>query len=103
MRAKRQGRQVVEKELVNLRKATDKAAAHVQKASGDLTERLIGLERMVEQGLTSDDLWSRLEAISQELETLRATSESEFMKLRQSAEREFMALLGTSSRIAKPS
>ena len=101
MRAEIPGRKVVEKELVNLRRATEKASAHLRKASGDLTSRLVALERMVERGLTSDDLWSRLEAIGRELETLRAASETELSKLRQSSEREFKALLGTSGRVAR--
>ena len=94
-------RQKVEKELVHLRKATDKASSHLKKASGDLAGRMAAVERMVEKGLTSDDLWDRLDAIGGELETLRVASEKELARLRESSEREFRALFGTSSRIAR--
>jgi hypothetical protein len=101
MRVKTPGRKIVEKEMADLRKATDKASSHLQKASGDLAERLVALERMVERGLTSDELWGRLEAIGRELEALRLASEKELAKLRQASEREFKALLGASSRVAR--
>jgi hypothetical protein len=62
---------------------------------------MTALERMVERGLTSEELWSKLEGVSQELEILRRTSEIELAKLRRSSAREFSALLGASGRIAR--
>lgn len=94
-------RKNVEKELANLRKATDKASGHVLKASADLADRLSAMEKMVEKGLTSDDLWSRLEAVGSELETLRLASEKELARMREASEREFRALFEASSRIAR--
>lgn len=94
-------RKRVETELANLRKATDKASAHLQEASRDLAGRLDAMEKMIEKGLTSDDLWDRLEAVGGELESLRLASEKELARLRESSEREFRALFGASSRIAR--
>jgi hypothetical protein len=97
----RRTRTVLDKELVNIRKATETTAGHLQRASGDLATRLVALEKMVEKGLTSDELWDRLEAIERELEDLRITSEAELAKLRTSSERELMALMATSRRVAR--
>jgi len=91
----------MEGELASLRRATEKASTHLQRASRDVGGRMTALERMVERGLTSEELWSRLEGVAQELEILRRTSEIELAKLRRSSEREFSALLSVSGRIAR--